>query len=412
MLIITLFWPSGENSSGMLLSYPALPNSPEFIEGLSNVLNVPIEHGQTVTPIDEGEQFLPLLITAINNASSTIDLTTYPWSSGTMSDEVISALTSAAKRGVSVRILIDALGGHTVSDSDLSQLRNAGAKIERYHSFSLLNPLQYDERDHMRAIVFDGKIGFVGGMGIGDDWLGDGVTSGWSDEMFEVTGSMAESLQNDFAALWNQSTSEVLAGPTFYPPLTSASTTANSYANTYLNIVSIPSENLEPIRDTFLYSIMNAQKSIYIISPFIIPDTDIVNALEDKSRSGVDVEIISPGPKTNAPLLRSAWEADYAGLLAAGVKIYEYAPQMIHTKIMVVDDNWSVIGSANLDSRSEVLNDENVMGIQDPVLATQLQQLFETDISNSNQITETQWNSTSFLVKWWGDFIQLFAKQF
>jgi len=406
VMIDILFIPDKQSGLGMVLPDPVLVTSPQFIQSLGRLLNIPIEHGETVTPITKGQEFLPILLSAINNASSSIDITTYPWSEGIMSTKVITALTGAAKRGVQVRVLIDALGGHTISDADLLPLRNAGAKIEHYHQFSIINPLQYDERDHMRSIVIDGTTGFLGGMGIGDDWLGDGVTSGWSDMMFEVKDTMAQSLQSAFAALWNSTTGEVLAGSLFYPPFSIASTT-----NVYLQAVSIPSKNLEPVRDIFLYSILNAQKSIHIISPFIIPNSDILAALENKARSGVDVEILSPGDKSNSSLLRDAWRSDYAGLLAAGVKIYEYEPQMIHTKIMVVDGTWSVIGSANLDNRSEELNDENIMGIDDPVLAGQLETVFTQDITHSNQIMQNQWNSKSWISKIGYDTIELFAKQ-
>lgn len=410
VLIDILFIPGPRSNLGMTLPDPQPAGSPQFIQGLAGLVNSPIEQGEPVTVIPEGEDFLPDLLAAIDSASSSIDFTTYPWANGTMSSQVLSALAAAAQRGVAVRVLIDALGGHTISDSDLTPLTNAGAQVERYHSFSILNPLQYDSRDHMRSIVIDGKIGFTGGMGIGDDWLGDGVKSGWSDIMFEVKDQMAESLQDAFAAVWNETTGEIIEGPAFYPAL--PATPAPSTANTFVHIISIPGQNnIEPIRDTFLYSILSAQNSIYIISPFIIPDPDVVAALENKARSGVDVEILSPGDETNAPLLRDAWRSDYDGLLAAGVKIYEYNPQMIHTKIMVIDGNWSVIGSANMDSRSEVLNAENVMGIEDPDLADQLQVIFAQDAANSTQITQTEWASKSFIVKLWYDSIKLFAKQ-
>jgi cardiolipin synthase len=408
ILIDILLIPGPRSNLGMTLPDPQPAGSPQFIQGLAGLVNTPIEQGEPVTVIPEGEEFLPDLLAAINSASSSIDFTTYPWANGTMSSQVLGALAAAAQRGVAVRVLIDALGGNTISNADIAPLTDAGAQVERYHSFSILNPLQYDSRDHMRSIVIDGKIGFTGGMGIGDDWLGDGVKSGWSDIMFEVKDQMAESLQDAFAAVWNETTGEIIEGPSFYPVLPSPA----SAPNTFVHVISIPGQNnIESIRDTFLYSILNAQNSIYIISPFIIPDPDVVAALENKARSGVDVEILSPGAETNAPLLRDAWRSDYDGLLAAGVKIYEYNPQMIHTKIMVIDSAWSVIGSANMDSRSEVLNAENIMGIEDPDLAAQLQTIFAQDITNSTQITQAAWAQKSSIVKLFYDSIKLFTKQ-
>jgi cardiolipin synthase len=401
--------------------------SPTFLRTLSSVTNAPIDHGENIKIIDNGNDFMNDLIAEINSASSSINFTLYPWSNGTFSNDVFAALTAAARRGVTVRVLLDAVGGHTVPSNLIAILTKAGGRVAKYHQFSLLHPYQFDERDHARAIVIDGgmenETAFFGGMGIGDDWLESTASTSnansaknpadiWKDMMFEVKGGMAESLENDFAELWNETTGEIIAEPARLALAIVPMEMISSTTVPYINIMSIPSSGgLEPIRDIFLMSMSAAQKSIYIVSPYLMPDRGILDELETKARAGLDVRIVSPGDTTFAPLLRDAWHADYGELLKAGVKLYEYEPTMDHEKYMVIDGDWSVVGSANLDSRSESLNAENVMGIADPVLVTALTKLYVDDIAASKQITVADWQSWSWFSKVWSRFLTTFAKQ-
>lgn len=359
-------------------TYPV--GSTQFIQTLGSLTNTPIQSGDTVIPFTNSvDQIFPTIINEINSASSSIDFTTYPWSNGTFSDQIFTALINAAQRGVQVRLLLDALGSHNLSEDKITSLEAVGGKVVRYHPFNILEPLQYDRRDHMRSIVIDGEVGFTGGFGITDDWLKI------QDMMFEFKGAMAQSLQDTFNENWNDATGEVLSGPSFYPPVETAD------KNTFIGITSIPSENDQPVRDAFMLTILSAQKNLYIVNPYIVPDAGILKALEDKAKEGVDVRILSPSGITDAPLIRDAWHFDYTELLEAGVKIYEYQPSMIHTKFIVADDIWSLVGSANIDNRSESLNNENIMGIADPALANALNQIFANYLTQAKEITIADW---------------------
>lgn len=415
-----------------------IAGSPAFFQTLSSITNAPIDRGENIRIINNGDDFMSDLISEINFASSSVNFTLYPWSNGTFSNQVFTALTDAAERGVTVRVLIDVVGGRTVPGNLIAILKKAGGQVEKYHQFSLLHPYQFDERDHARSIVIDGQTAFFGGMGVGDEWITSASSTGnakssakipakiWKDMMFEVKGGMAESIEKDFAELWNETTGEIIAEPatsmmpsmsTVIPSTFTSSTslftsTISSSTVPYINIISIPSSgDLQPIRDIFLMSMITAKKSIYIVSPYLMPDRGILDALETRARAGLDVRIVSPGDNTYAPLLRDAWHADYGELLKAGVKLYEYEPAMDHEKYMVIDNAWSVIGSANMDSRSESLNAENVMGIEDPVLAGDLTQLYMQDIVQSKQITLADWQNWGWFSKAWSRFLTTFAKQ-
>jgi cardiolipin synthase len=404
---VVVIFPIG-NHKAITVTGTITAGSQQFIQTLSELTNTPIEQGGTVTPIVDGNEFLPILLNALNTASSSIDFTTFPWADGTFNDQVFTALRNAANRGVQVRLLLDAFGSHSLSKNYIRDLQAAGGKVAEYHPFNLSNPLQYDSRDHIRSMVIDGKVGFTGGMGITDEWFGSAPDNTFEDMMFEFKGNMAQSLQGSFAQVWNDTTGEVLSGPLFYPLLSNMQTT-----NYFIGITSVPSGDYEPVRDAFLLTALSAQKKLYIVASYIIPDQALLKVLEDKARSGVDVRIVSPGGITVAPILRAVWHLDYDQLLAAGVKIYEYQPSMIHTKFMVSDDIWSLIGSANIDNRSEALNAENIMGISDQTLASSLDGTFMDYLSRSKEITLADWeNQYGFFSRLYSRMLLVLAKQY
>ncbi len=343
--------------------------------------------GGNVQSIIDGKTFSTELINDINQATSSVMVTDFPWDNGSFSKQLFIALINAANRKVSVRVLLDGFGGRTVRSKWITELKNAGGEVKMYHSFDILNPLQYNVRDHERSFVIDGSTAFTGGVGIVDYWIenADGFPE-WHDLMFEVHGNMAASLQKDFSDLWTAAGGQTLPNVAFYPVVNSKTETTP-----YISIGGAPSANLQPVRDTFILTALSAKKKLYIESPYIIPDQQFLTILEDKAQAGVDVRIISPGSITSGPLLRSAWHADYEALLEAGVRIYEYQPTMIHSKIMVADDIWSVIGSANLDNRSQSINAEDIMGVSDPVLAQNLDTIFANDMASSSEITLPAW---------------------
>jgi cardiolipin synthase len=398
IFIAVIIFPTGDHKASTVTNI-APAGSPEFMQTLSELTNTPVEQGSDVTSIDNGNDFLPILLNALDAASSSINFTTFPWADGTFNDRVFTALINAADRGVQVRLLLDAFGSHSLSKNYIKELQAAGGMVAEYHPFYILNPLQYNSRDHIRSMVIDGKVGFTGGMGITNEWFGSTPTNTFEDMMFEFKGAMAQSLQDSFAQVWNNTTGEVLSGPTFYPPPTNTPNT-----NTFIGITGIPSGDYEPVHDAFLLTAISAQKRLYIVASYIIPDQALLKVLEDRARAGVDVRIVSPGENTVAPVLRAVWHMDYDQLLEAGVKLYEYQPSMIHTKFMVADDVWSLVGSANVDNRSEALNAENVVGISDPALAKTLDGTFMDYLSRSKEITLSDWKSQ------YGFFSRLYSR--
>lgn len=387
--------------------------SPAFMQELAVMTRSRVETGDAVEPIPAGADFQSALLSAINSASSSIMMTDFPWDGGDFTHSVFLALTAAAERGVTVRVLLDGFGGRTVPEEWIDGLRQAGGKVSWYHTFNILDPLQYDVRDHARSFVFDGRLAFTGGIGFVDYWVknADGYDT-WRDLMFAIRGNMADSLESDFAKLWKSATGEVLDTRLSGATTPRAATASSSDGVDYISIFGKPSLDFQPDRYAFLMTALGARKKLYIESAYIVPDSDLIQILEDKARAGVDVRIISPGPVTSAPILRSAWHTYFSGLLSAGVKLYEYQPTMIHSKIMVADDLWSLVGSANVDDRSESINVESVLGISDAALAKSLDDIFMNDVAQSKQIELRDWqNQYGFFDKLQSDFWLLFKRQ-
>jgi cardiolipin synthase len=263
--------------------------------------------------------------------------------------------------------------------------------------FHTLMPLPWamardHKRNHRRAIVIDGHIAFTGGIAVADSWLGDARNpQQWRDMMFRVEGSMASHLQAAFAEVWELGTGEVLAGDRFYP----AQAAQPGRTVPYIPFISAPSADTFGMEDLVLLSLKAARKTILIVSPYFLPDATLNSVLCAKAQSGTEVRILVPNHYNDSRWVRYASRYGYGRLLRCGVQIAEYQPTFIHTKLLVVDGSWSVIGSANMDNRSRKLNDEVVLGISDADFARQLTNIIGVDWAHAQRISLAQWQSRS-----------------
>jgi cardiolipin synthase len=232
----------------------------------------------------------------------------------------------------------------------------------------------------------DGVIGFTGGVGIADKWLGNAQDpEHWREAHFRVEGPVVAQMQATFLDNWLKTRGELLHGDDYFPPIAPA---GESYAQMFR---SSSRGGAESVRLMYLMSIADARRSIRIANSYFVPDDLAVRALADARRRGVSVEIIVPGEHTDTEIVRKASRSLWGELLAAGVEIYEYRPTMYHCKVMVVDESWVSVGSTNFDERSFRLNDEANLNVYDPVFARQQVAIFEQDKAASQRITLEQW---------------------
>jgi cardiolipin synthase len=385
-IVVILFMPIGKGPA-MLTPTAQVPpaSSEELPKFLSDWMTLPIDRAPRPQLLTNGDAIIPAVLRDIDHAQRSIELMAYIWKDGRLSDEFIAHLVKRQRAGVQVRILLDAYGGLHAPESKLQELENAGGKVATFHSLipAPWTFMRTTKRNHRRAIVIDNSVAYTGGLGIDDVWLGNAQPPQWHDLMFRVEGSMAARLQGSFAELWTAITGELLV-----PPKT------NQIAETgvpYVILSASPSPDLYPDETFLILSLLGARNSIKIETPYFLPDATIRKILVDKARSGVDVSVLLPNEKTDEKSVRWAGQRIYEELLRGGVKIYEYQPTFTHTKLLLEDGIWSVIGSANMDIRSRRLNDEVVLGVQDKQLAAQLESTYGQDLRKAKRITLDEW---------------------
>jgi len=387
--IITLFFSLGRRPQRMWTDAIDPVDSSDFLRPLAALLNVPLRRGGSARLLNNGDAFFPDIVAAIRNAKHTVHFMVYIWEDGKVSDQFMEALTDRLGAAVQVRVLLDAFGAMKAPDDDFEKLERAGAVVAKFRPAVLGKLLRFHRRNHRRAIVIDGCVAFTGGAAVGDKWLGNaGNPEEWRDSMVRVDGCLAHNLQSAFCELWAFCTGEVLTGDNVFPPdlLDDEASPVRS-----CGVISSPSSEEHPLRLFFFLTFLAARERLWITTPYFVPDKHTREVVKRRARAGVDVRILMPNHHTDARPIRRASHSYYSELLNAGVRIYEYQPTMMHTKGVVVDGKWSVVGSANMDIRSKELNEENVLGILDVGLAAQLEDTFRADIERALEIDRVAW---------------------
>lgn len=369
-------------------------DSSNFLFTIAGIVDRPVQRGGRVNVLRNGDQFIEAFLTDIRRAQLTITATSYIWQAGRMHQRILQALAERVKAGVQVRVLLDGHGGQSYLRRWHTEIEKAGIAVGVFRPLRIGTIFRFHHRSHRRAFVIDGKIGYTGGLAIHDTWLGKADEAGiWHDHMFRVTGCLAHSIQAAFAELWVSATGEILTGSSFYAPLAPADPSDPAF----ISVASSPSFDLPSLDKFWWLSIMAAKKSVYITSPFVTVYQSLLRALQQQARNGVDVRILLPGDHFDNHQIRIAGHYHYKALLAAGVKIYEYQPAMMHSKLFIIDELWSIIGSANFDIRSIRLNEEIAIGIQDKALARELTNDFWEDLQKSQMIDIHTWPKRG----WW-----------
>jgi cardiolipin synthase len=311
------------------------------------------------------------------------------WQDGTFSDRVLEALIERQRSGVTVRVLLDGLGATGAPDERFEALQAAGGLVAKFRTPTFGSWTRFHRRNHRRAIVIDGATGFTGGMAVNDKWLGKAQDPDhWRDVMFKVTGPMAASLQSAFADVWAISSGEILGGAQMYPPMPPGDAAAGP---PFIHLVHSPADDDQSMAYFFLTAVLGATDRIVIATPYFIPDAPLRQALEDRARAGVDVTLLLPGPYTDNAWVRLSGQSHYEPLMDAGVAIYEYQPTFMHSKIVVVDGQWSIFGSPNVNTRSRQLDEENAFAVLDSGLATTLERILADDIGHAERVDRERW---------------------
>jgi cardiolipin synthase A/B len=384
--------------------------SADFLLSVAGAAGAPVRSGGTATLLNNGVQIFPAILEAIHAARHSVNFAAYIWEDGRVSDQLFAALTERARAGVQVRVLLDGVGGLRAPKEGMAALRAAGGHIEPFRPPRFGKLTRFHKRNHRRALVMDGEVAFTGGVAVADKWLGDADhPDHWRDTMSRFTGPAASTIQTAFVSLWAPVAGELLSGPEFFPARDPATAAGDML---HVGISSSPSSDDHPLRLFYLQSILSARTRLYITTPYFVPDETIRAAAAGRARAGVDVRILLPNHLTDAKPIRLTSHRYYEELMAAGVRIYEYQPTMMHAKGMVVDGKWSVVGSANMDIRSHELNQENVLGVLDSGFATQMEAAFRADLTRAREFQPEEWRRRGMSQRLLERAAALFAEQY
>lgn len=354
----------------------------DFLRTLASHINAPIVAGNGVELFENGDEIFPPMLEAIRNATETIHFLTYIYWQGEIAVQFADELSAAAKRGVEVRVLLDAFGAKRMKDELLDEMRSAGCEVAWFHGVKWYNLRRLNNRTHRKVLVVDGRVGFTGGVGIATEWTGNAQDpEHWRDDHFKVTGPVVAYLQGAFGENWLDATGDLVAAPRLYPELEQSGTAR------ILPILASPRGDISPVALSYWIAFRTARHSIDLTTPYFVPDPFLIEAMKDAVQRGVRVRILVPGDNTDSKLVRLASFPRYTELIRAGVEIHEYRVTLIHAKVLLVDDGLSMIGSANFDNRSFELNDEIVLYVDDDTFAARLRESFEADLKKAVHIT-------------------------
>jgi cardiolipin synthase len=381
-------------------------DEPRHSAYLAALVGTPLTRGNHYDVLTNGDQIFPAMLEAIRGAKRRISFETYIYDVGEVATQFTSALEEAARRGVPVNLVVDSVGGSGMETEDIKRLEAAGCRIGAFNALKWYNVEEVNYRTHRKILVVDGEIGFTGGAGIADHWLGNAQDKDhWRDTQIRMRGPIVRIVEAAFYENFIETAGAVT------PELddTSADTdeTGRSFA-----LRSSPTGGSNDLKRLYLLAIASARRSLDITTPYFVPDESSEWSLKQAVTRGVKIRILVEGDITDAMPVKYASRNVYDRLLSMGIEIYEYQPTMMHTKVVVVDGAWSMFGSANFDNRSLELNDELNVAVSDRDLARRLLDDFEQDLRVSSRLDLARWRQRSLLdrsrEKFWSNFGEIF----
>lgn len=376
----------------------------EILESIAGNTGAPFLAGNSLKLLRNGDAFYPEMLEAIRSAQSSITIEAYIYWAGGIGYEFADALAKRATEGLSVRILLDAVGSSSIGREILKRLEEGGCRVAWYNPIRWSMLWRTNHRTHRKSLIIDGRIGFTGGAGIADMWRGDARSPAeWRDTQVRIEGPAVAPLQTGFAQNWVQATGELVSGPAYFPVIDPAGDLP------VMTIMSSPEAGASPARLMYYLSIVSATSSIDIANPYFVPDEVAIETLIDAKKRGVRVRIMVSGQHNDNRAARRNSIRVCGPLLEAGIEVWEYNRTMLHQKTMVVDNVWATIGTANFDARSFAHNEESNIAVYDSTFARQLGQHFEDDLAICDKLNVRAWRRRSLferMQEFWAWFLE------
>jgi cardiolipin synthase len=328
-------------------------------------------------------------------ARETVNYETFLCKEGELTRRMAEALAVKAREKVQVRVMFDGSGGKKFGKQGFKLLKEAGAKVRKYHPILLSNLGLLNNRDHRKIFVIDGRIAYVGGHCLTDNWLGEAQDKQhFRDITARVEGPVVAQFQSAFAENWIEETGEVPGGTNFFPELEPVGD-VSAHA-VWLS----PSGSPSTLKLLHYLLIRMATKTLTVQNPYFLPDPDARKALLEAVKRGVEVRIMIPADTaSDAPLVQHASHHHFGTLLKGGVRLFDYNKTLLHQKIVVVDGRCASIGSTNFDDRSFEINDEVSLVVYDEAIAGELEETFARDLEHATERHFDEWKHRPALHK-------------
>ncbi len=363
---------------------------------VNSVATRPLTAGNKIEPLVNGDAAFPTMLAAIAAAEKSVSLCTYIFDNDATGAQFITALAQAVQRGVAVRVLVDAAGTRYSWPPITRKLRSARIPFAKFLPTSIITPWRVatiNLRNHRKSLIMDGQLAFTGGMNIRHgNVLGAQPRRPVQDLQFRLTGPLVAQLQEAFVNDWAFTTHEVLDGEVWFPELPEA---GNIIARA---ITDGPDGDFEKARLTLLAALAEAQSSVKILTPYFLPDNALIMALNLAALRGVRVDIILPA-KNNLPFVHWASRAMWWQILERGCRVWLTPPPFDHSKLMIVDGHWVLLGSANWDARSLRLNFELNVECYGREFAQTMEQVITQKLAKAREATLAEADGRSLLEK-------------
>lgn len=360
----------------------------------------PLIAGNKVTLLYDGPQTMAAMIEAINAAQDHINLETYIFDQDEIGIRFAALLIARQRAGVQVNIIYDSFGTLGTPQAFFDKMREAGIQLL---AFNPVNPLKQEgpwgpnNRDHRKILVVDGVVAFTGGVNISSTYANSSLFRskarrsakvGWRDTHIKIEGPAVAALQWVFLENWASQESSDLPDRNFFPPLTEA-------GDKLVRVLASQPDGDYEIYKAYILAIQEAKETVHITCAYFVPDAQILQALIDAARRGVDVKIILPGV-TDSGLVFHAAQSFYSEMLASGIKLYQLQIAVLHAKTAVIDQVWATVGSTNIDTRSFLHNSEINVVVFGEEFGKAMEKAFVEDLGYSLEISKKQWDQRPF----------------
>jgi cardiolipin synthase len=380
--------------------------SPEFPITMAGMTGMPLLPGNQVTLFNNGDEFFPRMLEAIESATSSVTMEQYIFWDGRVGRRFAEAFAEKARSGVSVKLLLDAVGSATLGEPILKILEAGGCQLAWFRPIHWYTMIRANHRNHRKSLIVDGRIAFTGGAGLADHWVGKAKNPrSWRDIMLRLEGPAALEQQSGFAQNWLQSTGEILTGHDYFPiPFPAGDVDVQT-------ILSSPFEGTGSAGTMHLIALQCARRQLSIANPYFIPDARLIEMLARACARGVAVQLMVAGVHNDTWWARQNSVRLYGKLLNAGVEIFEFLPTMLHQKVIIVDKAWASVGTANFDNRSLALNDETSVCFHNRALVQRLQDTFLADLERCRRVRLADWKRRGFSQRAGEQFASLIEDQ-